>query len=376
MIARLMYVYAFLLPILDKYSGDRSFFLLYILGLAALGVIAAMNGFSFRKAVLSKYFILFAAIIGFGVIGALLHFENFFYLRYSLSMIFLFAIMLLVHQFLSHEQVTNMFLFYGVGLLVGTILGGTGEGRLSGDIVNAQNVYIMPPIIIAICFMKMILANSKFYKCVLLCLGSFLIYLSSLSQLRINLILLCLVGIYFAVVYRYRFGHYKLIISIPLIIIILTGIRFYYQTQYRAEGLLSMLQSPGNVLDKPSSEAFSIQTRVVLANAGINIFLNNPLGVGFGNFPHFAAPYVPFGYPIGHPHNTFIEILVSTGLGGAIFSIFLILYLFKKLEGNSFMKLILIMLLVAGLTDTLIYDKMLLLLFVSRDILSPNGIEK
>jgi len=382
MVALLLYIYSFIIPLFDRpTSGDsRDYYLMYIISLAVLGVISAIYRFSTSKVAINKFFVLCAIIIGFGFVGALAYGENILYFRYSFSMVFLYAIMLLVYNHLSYEQVTRMFLFYGAGLLVGAILGGMGEWgmRLSGDIVSAGNVGIMPPIIIAICLNKILQSGPNVYKGALLGLGSFLIYLSAFTQSRINFVLLCLVGLYFFIVCRNRFRRYRTVFSVFFIIILATVGIYYYQTfQYRFQDPISTQQISMDVLTNPDAVDYSILTRVGFVLAGVNIFIDNPLGVGFGNFTDFLAEYNTLtNITIAHPHNTYIEILVSTGIGGTLCALFLVWYLFQRLKGDSFMQLILVLLLVAGLSSTLIYDKMLFLLFASRDVLASNSMEK
>lgn len=55
-------------------------------------------------------------------------------------------------------------------------------------------------------------------------------------------------------------------------------------------------------------------------------------GIGVGNFKHYFSSYLPLiGFPLSHPHNTYISVLVESGIIGLIIFINLIFKSLKKM---------------------------------------------
>lgn len=73
-----------------------------------------------------------------------------------------------------------------------------------------------------------------------------------------------------------------------------------------------------STITRPTEERdSSAQSRIVLAKAGLKMWLDHPMGVGPGNFYQNIGRYVP-AYGGKDAHNTYIRCLTETGLVGFV----------------------------------------------------------
>ena len=122
---------------------------------------------------------------------------------------------------------------------------------------------------------------------------------------------------------------------------------------------------------------FSIQHQVVY-NTSIKIFLDNKFfGIGPKLFREECKNYYTYSDLDNsingcqtHPHNTYVQMLVETGLIGSFFVICIFLYicieLFKLIKNSQFLK-------ISHSSDKIIYKYSLLMIFVSLFPLVPTG---
>ncbi len=101
-------------------------------------------------------------------------------------------------------------------------------------------------------------------------------------------------------------GKYRPKIAIGLILAALGG---YYVSDPQFRQRMMTITSGEETRDS------SAQSRVVLAKAGIQMFVDNPMGVGLGNFKQHIGRYVP-QYTAKAAHNTYILFLAETGVLG------------------------------------------------------------
>jgi O-antigen ligase len=99
-----------------------------------------------------------------------------------------------------------------------------------------------------------------------------------------------------------------------LLIILIFLILFIPQVKLRIIYMLNFQEDPAAI------------TRFNLWKNSIKTFLENPFGIGWGNFG-----LEPYSQGLWRPHNLYVHIMVELGIGGLIFLILSIFYLSKKL---------------------------------------------
>ncbi|MHB2025442.1 MAG: O-antigen ligase family protein [Elusimicrobiota bacterium] len=412
----ILYLYAFMLPLFNPTQFGHAEFLWFFYFLGAIGSFTIWQ--SLRKtgfASFSLTTVSLAGIIICGLIGALLNYKSAGDLRFFFTILYLVLIGTIVNRHLTQEQVLNMFIFYGIGIILGLFIGGRNfSPRFSGNpIINGTTINVMPAFIMAVSYQAMQERKSWMARGGLIALCSVMLKLSILFESRMNAVLIFLLGIG-------GFGA-PLIVSItPLVFFgALHGRLYTGQAPVTSKFLdmknffLDVSRRIGSVAAHPGIGAArvigpvaahpgigaarvigpvaahpslgaarvislvaahpSLGYRFEAVRAGLRMFSAHPFGVGFGNFSKFASLYVP-GMIFGHPHNSYVELLVSTGVGGVLFGAVLLWCLFNNLKDNSFMQLMLFMLLLAGATDTLNYDKILLLIFASKSAWTSKSV--
>lgn len=134
--------------------------------------------------------------------------------------------------------------------------------------------------------------------------------------------------------------------------------------------IIQRLLSSGNM------QAYTQMSRIQVWLASIQVIKQHPiLGIGFYNFNYYLQSYFPSYIIYLHPHNTYLNVLVSTGAVGFIFFLLTARYIFSRVligmkKSNkeirwyfSGLLLGIIALSVQGLVDSTIFYPELLVLF-------------
>jgi hypothetical protein len=374
-----MYLYAFLIPIFDRSQSEKTGYYVFILFLAGVGYLLAIVNIIKGRLRINKFHLLLSGIILFGLIGALINFRDFDDLRSFFTLVYLGSFVFLVYQYLSQHNVMTMFVWYGIGTLVAFALGGFGFGeRLSdNELVNSTTYGYVSPYIVVFCFERFRCENKTINKLLLMIVLLANLYLGIQTGTRTVFFLYGFVLLaYFIFYFNKQMTRQSLILLLVIIPVIVFSISGYFKSiEYRLKLTFGSIAQNGlsEFLEHPEKYDYAVGYRIESIKTGLYIFRNNPFGIGFGNFSKYANLYMPSIYKaVGHPHNSYIEVLVSSGIGGTILSIIALFYLFKRVRNNPLMLVIFIMVLIMNLTSTEIYHKMYILLFASAQVLNSS----
>lgn len=138
----------------------------------------------------------------------------------------------------------------------------------------------------------------------------------------------------------------------------------------------------------------SQNARFFLWNAGFEMLNDHNwiFGIGVGNYKHLILDYLPiFRVPYSHPHNTYISVLVESGIIGltiftyVVYLSFASLKKYKKVINSSQKKIMeswflaFVIFLIGGLTKHDHYDKLFFLFIgisIAFDNMRNNAVEK
>jgi putative inorganic carbon (HCO3(-)) transporter len=109
---------------------------------------------------------------------------------------------------------------------------------------------------------------------------------------------------------------------------VLAGAGFLYLTDDR------FLERSATIVASSEERDSSSQSRIYMAKAGIRMWMNNPLGVGAGNYYQSINPYAPLMRNMD-AHNTYIRCLGELGIEGLVVFLLLIASAFRILREVS-----------------------------------------
>jgi O-antigen ligase len=240
--------------------------------------------------------------------------------------------------------------------------------------IESSNTYARLYLILAVFSYNLYKLNFKykwlnyFYLIVLFCFVFGLIFTGS----RTAFILLGLLIFYYSI-FDYKLNPIKLmILVIPFILFI------QFMPEEVIGKLLSSFDDSTYAGGSGDTEFNSIgkNMRFILWEASLKMLNDHGwiFGIGVGNFKHFFTDYLPLvGFPLSHPHNTYVSVLVESGIVGLF--IFLIL-VYKSLMKFKIFTIIndtekkrifqawffgFLIFLIGGLTKHDHYDKLLFL---------------
>ena len=155
----------------------------------------------------------------------------------------------------------------------------------------------------------------------------------------------------------------KFLKLIPIVIFISTTIYFLISTVQELLGprLISLFSLE-------LIESSSVVGRIERWRLAIEVFFNNPFGVGLGNYVPVSKLIEPNDFFLAeYPHNLFLELMSELGFIGLVLSLIIITIIIKNINNNSlpiFQKQIIIFTMLNCMVSGDIMDARFLLLFI------------
>lgn len=207
--------------------------------------------------------------------------------------------------------ISNKYNFYGNGIRVYGLMLDRSMPRLIG-ILSDPNIFVVSNSF----FLFFFLANMKDKKGKI---GFVLALITTILTFSRGGLLATLVGIVITI----AFFNVKTKIRIFFIVPIMTWISYFIVLKVMHIDIYQMLIKRMESVSKDGGSG-----RIEIWNNGLSLFLNNPVqGIGIYNFRDYSAEF--FGQGI-YMHNTFLEILVESGvIGSVLFFIFWALLFFR-----------------------------------------------
>jgi len=319
-----------------KYDDQRAEYLkIVILIYAIIYLITRLNS----SVKIPKYFFTLLVFIGLGIMSALLkgniYGNTIFYIQRFIQWL---VISIIIYEIFSKLNNPKKIFYSSWVILVGIsdliliitllrsdiniitfLVGNTNINRYMG--VFFVNVGAALYSAISIYFVFIILSNYKIKYLVkillvlVICMNIFSIIVQGT---RSGLILLFL--LFFINFLKTKFNLQKVIIYL-IVLMIFLPIIFYFFSQ--SEIVIFERFRKGITLEEES-----FQVRMLLAKAGLNLFIKNPVfGVGPDNFRNFTYLYA---LPEIYSHSMYIEILANYGILGFICFFYFLVLTYKK----------------------------------------------
>ncbi|MFJ6207633.1 O-antigen ligase family protein [Lysinibacillus sp. NPDC092081] len=207
--------------------------------------------------------------------------------------------------------ISNKFNFYGNGIRFYGLMLDRNMPRLIG-ILSDPNIFVVSNSI----FLFFFLANMKDKKGKI---GFVLALITTILTFSRGGILATLVGIVITI----AFFSVKTKVKIFFVVPIITWISYFSVLKVMHIDIYQILIKRMESVSKDGGSG-----RIEIWNNGLSLFLNNPVqGIGIYNFRDYSADF--FGQGI-YMHNTFLEILVESGvIGSVLFFVFWALLFFR-----------------------------------------------
>jgi hypothetical protein len=292
---------------------------------------------------------------------------------YFQSLIMVFLLSNSIKSYSEYKRIIVGLLVFGFFSFLTFLLTTTGQiGQIEIEKSNSYGRLLLILIVFCYSLLKSLPAGSKKWSGILLSLILFFAACIMFTNSRTSIIMLGLLIVYFGF-QDYKFNFSFITISVTSVLVLLLFLPSGFIDSI-FESFLDETYEGGSGTTEYNSITNNI--RLVLWEAGFRMLNDDNwfLGIGVGQYKHLSLKYIPIlSIPLSYPHNTYISVLVESGIFGFIIFSRILFLSFKQLRKYRFIKnnenrrimqawfIAFVIFLIGGLTKHDHYDKLFFL---------------